>query len=93
MTLSKGLSYMTTKGNNESTWLFVARIILIFVTGELAASILRAHAELAYVGGLLLGLALEIMIFPSLGRKRNVVVLLVVLAAGATRYFFKFASP
>jgi hypothetical protein len=77
----------------EPNWLMTCRIVLVIGAGELAASIVPGHIDWAYFGGLLLGLVLELLIFPRLTWKRNLVVLLIVLIAGSLRVVLKSTSP
>jgi uncharacterized membrane protein YdcZ (DUF606 family) len=85
--LDKGLR------TKEPNWIMTGRILLVIGTGEIAASVVPSHTDWAYFGGLLLGLILELLIFPRLGWKRNLVVLLIVLIAGSLRVALKSASP
>jgi hypothetical protein len=77
----------------EPNWIMTGRILLVIGAGEIAAAVIPSHTDWAYFGGLLLGLLLELLIFPRLGWKRNLVVLLIVLIAGSLRVALKSASP
>jgi uncharacterized membrane protein YdcZ (DUF606 family) len=79
--------------SKEPNWVMTSRIVLIIGSGEIAASIVSKHADWAYAGGLLLGCALEMTIFPKLAWKRNMIVLLIALAAGILRIALKLTSP
>jgi len=77
----------------EASWLMTCRIVLVIGIGEIAASIIPGHTNWAYFGGLLLGWALEILIFPRQPWRRNMVVLFIVVVAGVLRVALKFTSP
>ena len=66
----------------EPRSLMTCRIVLVIGIGEIAASIIPGHTNWAYFGGLLLGWALEILIFPRQPWRRNIAVLLIVVIAG-----------
>jgi hypothetical protein len=77
----------------EPNWLITCRIVLVIGIGEIAAAIIPGHTNWAYLGGMLLGWALELLVFPRLSWKRNAFVLLIVILAGLLRVALKFTSP
>lgn len=77
---------------NEPSWIVACRVVLIIGSGEIAAYIISRHADWAYAGGLLLGCAVEMTIFPRLTWKRNMIVLLIALVAGTLRIVLKMTS-
>jgi uncharacterized membrane protein YdcZ (DUF606 family) len=77
----------------EPNWLMTCRIILVIGAGEIAAALVPRHTDWAYLGGLLLGLILELLIFPRLAWKRNLFALLIVVIAGALRIGLKSSAP
>jgi hypothetical protein len=77
----------------EPNSVMTGRILLVIGAGEIAAAFVPSHTDWAYFVGLLLGMSLELLIFPKLAWKRNLSVLLIVLVAGSLRVALKYNTP
>lgn len=78
----------------EANWVSIGRGPIVIGLGETAAQVAPSHSDWAYFGGFLLGFILELLVFPKLTWKKNLIVLLIVLIAGTVRVFvFKSTSP